>query len=59
MTIRTWHDLIRRYIPDADDKRCEFILWEKTAFPLVPVETIKGSCKNMLRRYRNDECTNC
>lgn len=41
MTIRTWHDLIRKYFPDADDKRCEFILWEKTAFPLVPVETIE------------------
>lgn len=41
MTIRTWNDLIRKYFPDADDKRCEFILWEKTAFPLVPVETIE------------------
>lgn len=41
MTIRTWHDLITKYFPDADDKQCEFILWEKTAFPLVHVETIE------------------
>ncbi len=41
MTIRTWNDLIRKHFPDADDNRCEFILWEKTAFPLVSVETIE------------------
>ncbi|MCF7618583.1 hypothetical protein [Bacillus sonorensis] len=37
----TWIDLVRKYFPDANDKQCDFILWEKTAFPLVPVETVE------------------
>lgn len=36
-----WIDLVRKYFPDANDKQCDFILWEKTAFPLVPAETVE------------------
>ncbi|ERH59259.1 hypothetical protein O205_01220 [Bacillus amyloliquefaciens EGD-AQ14] len=25
----TWIDLVRNYFPDANDKQCDFILWEK------------------------------
>ncbi|KUL16228.1 hypothetical protein RFN66_03565 [Bacillus paralicheniformis] len=44
----TWIDLVRKYFPDANDKQCDFILWEKTAFPLVPVETVE----KQLREYQ-------
>lgn len=37
----TWNDLVRRYFPDADDKACDYILWEKTAFPIADIETIE------------------
>lgn len=44
----TWIDLVRKYFPDANDKQCDFILWEKTAYPLVSAETIE----NQLREYQ-------
>jgi hypothetical protein len=37
----TWNDLVRKYFPNANDKECDFLLWEKTAFPLVPVEEVE------------------
>lgn len=37
----TWNDLVRKYFPDATDKDCDFILWETTAFPLVPAEEVE------------------
>lgn len=37
----TGNDLVRRYFPNANDKLCDFILWEKTAFPLIPVEEVE------------------
>lgn len=41
----TWFDLVRKYFPDADDKECEFILWETTEFPLVPPEKVEERLK--------------
>lgn len=29
----TWNDLVRKYIPSASDDECEYILWNRTAFP--------------------------
>ena len=37
----TWVDLVRKYFPDANDKQCDFILREKTAYPSAPVETVE------------------
>lgn len=31
----TYLDLVRKHFPDADDKFADYVLWEKTAFPLV------------------------
>lgn len=31
----TYLDLVRKYFPDADDKFADYVLWEKTTFPLV------------------------
>jgi hypothetical protein len=41
----TWNDLVRKYIPDATDKECDFILWEKTSFPLTDVEDVEEQIK--------------
>ncbi|APH36078.1 hypothetical protein J5M77_04105 [Bacillus amyloliquefaciens] len=46
----TWIDLVRNYFPDANDKQCDFILWEKTAFPLASVEIIE----NQLQEYQTN-----
>ena len=37
----TWNDLVRKYFPDTTDKQCDFILWEKTPFPLVGAEIVE------------------
>lgn len=38
---KTWFDLVREYFPDSTDKECDFILLEKTAFPVCGVEEVK------------------
>jgi hypothetical protein len=37
----TWGDLVRKFFPNATDAICEFILWEKTAYPLVSAEEVE------------------
>jgi len=37
----TWMDLVKKYFPNASEKECDFILWEKTAFPLCDLETVE------------------
>ena len=41
----TWADLVRKYFPDADDQLVEFLLWEKTCFPLGSVEEVEGQLR--------------
>ena len=54
----TWNDLVRKYFPDASDKTCDSILWEKTAFPLVGVEIVEKQLQeyqiNMFAERRNN-----
>jgi hypothetical protein len=28
-----WHDLVRKHFPEADDKFCDYVLWEYTPYP--------------------------
>lgn len=42
----TWNDLVRKYFPDADDRFCEWILWERTNFPFAPAEYIEDELKD-------------
>lgn len=37
----TWLDLVRKYFPDVTDQAANYILWEKTAFPLASVEHVE------------------
>lgn len=46
----TWRDLVRKYFPNASDEECDFILWERTAFPVSSIETIE----KQIIEYRNN-----
>lgn len=50
MSRRTWFSLVREYFPNASDKQCDFILWEKTAFPFTGEETIRKH----LQEYKDE-----
>lgn len=36
-----WERLVRKHIPNVTDEQCEYILWEKTTFPLGTIEEIE------------------
>lgn len=33
--VMSYVDLVQKHIPNADESFAEFVLWEKTAFPIV------------------------
>lgn len=37
----TWNELVREYIPDADEALANYILWNETSFPLGEVDEIR------------------
>lgn len=37
----TWDDLVKKYFPEASDDECDYILWEKTCYPMGEVEVIE------------------
>lgn len=39
--LTSWGDIVRHYKPDVTDEEADFILWEKTCYPMSTVETIK------------------
>lgn len=41
----TWRDLVRKYFPNASDEECDFILWNRTAFPFASVDIIEKQIK--------------
>lgn len=45
--IMTWWDLVRKYFPEATDEECEYILWEKTAYPMGNVNTVEQHIKEL------------
>ena len=45
--IMTWKDLVRKYFPNASDEECDFILWERTAFPLAGAKTVEEQIKEL------------
>ncbi len=51
-----YRELVREYFADADDSECDFILWEKTAFPMCKLETLKRQLEEfkIIRRDNND-----
>jgi hypothetical protein len=37
----TWLDLARKHFPDKSDKFLNWVLWEKTAFPMASIATVE------------------
>ncbi len=50
----TTYQIMRKAIPDADDQLCEFIVWERTAYPLRKLTT-RGLYKTARRWRRTKE----
>ena len=46
----TWFELVRKYFPDASDDECDFLLWEKTAYPACSASHVE----NQLAELAND-----
>lgn len=40
-TGKTWADVVREVYPDADDDLVEFLLWEKTAYPMGGASNVR------------------
>jgi hypothetical protein len=51
----TWYDLVRKYFPDADDEFCEFVLWEKTCFPVCGPEKVEKQLKELAEKKKDDD----
>lgn len=39
--MKTWGDIVREYVPDATDEEVDYILWERTAYPVASEETVR------------------
>jgi hypothetical protein len=52
------YDLVRKHFPEADDKFCEYVLWEHTPYPVVhDVELIEGLIIK-LKKYKEQSNEN-
>jgi hypothetical protein len=54
----TWNDLVRKHFPEADDKFCEYVLWEHTPFPVVQDVEIIEPLIIKLTKYKKKEQSN-
>jgi hypothetical protein len=46
----TWVDLVREYFPDIAAEDAEYLLWEKTCFPLGSLEQVKQQLAELKER---------
>lgn len=46
----TWFDLARRFFPDADDELIDFLLWERTCYPMGSVLQVARQLKKEAAR---------
>jgi len=51
----TWYDLVRKYFPDADNEFCEFVLWEKTCFPVCGPEKVEKQLRELAEKKKDDD----
>lgn len=47
-----WSAYIRKFIPRANSKDTNFILWECTGFPMIPNDLVRGQIQNLALRIR-------
>ena len=43
----TWIELVKKYFPNISDEEADFILWEKTAFPMGGLEMVEEQLKEL------------
>ncbi len=43
----TWLELVKKYFPNACDEEADFILWEKTCYPVGSAETVEKQLKKL------------
>lgn len=49
-----WKDLVRKYIPDATEQECDYILWTKTAFPMDRPEQVELQIKEFAEERQQE-----
>jgi hypothetical protein len=47
-----FYDLVRKHFPNATDDECEYILWEKTPFPMVTSRIIEAYIIDFAKRSK-------
>lgn len=45
---KTWGDVVREFKPGATDDEVNYILWNESAYPFAPYETIMKQIKTFL-----------
>lgn len=50
----TWVELVRKYFPQADDKHCDFILWEKTCYPMGYASQIEEQIEIYAKKVKKE-----
>jgi len=50
----TWLDLVRKYLPGISDEYADFILWEKTCFPMGDKKTIEKQIKEFVKILKGE-----
>lgn len=48
----TYLELVRRYFPDATEQEADFLLWEKTCFPVCGSEEVEEQLCELARGRR-------
>jgi hypothetical protein len=49
----SFRDYVRTIIPDADDRECDFVLWEFTPFPMIKTpENLKPYIETYVKVHR-------
>jgi hypothetical protein len=43
----TWIELVKEFFPNISDEEADFILWEKTAFPMGGLEVVTQQLKEL------------
>jgi len=48
----TWVDLVRKYLPGISDEYADYILWEKTCYPMGDKEMVEKQIKEFAKTSR-------
>lgn len=46
----TWGDVVKEYFPEASEEEVEYILWEKTPYPMIGEAGVRSSLAELKQR---------